>query len=134
MNVELSMPNGQTRRISIERFGAMDGWDIQERFVRFAASKDKVMRREYTMEVLRYAKVLTNDGGTLPLTTDALIDNHLGSWENIRDVFEEILRHNDIDPKEHCHRANFWADAGSDMATSFVAAVSIAISNFVDKT
>ncbi len=126
------MPNGTMRQVAIDQFGAMDGWDIQERFVRFAASKDQKMRREYTMEVLKYARILTADGGHLPLTTDALIDNHLGSWENVRDVFEEILKQNGIEPQEHAHRANFWTDAGTEMATSFVAELSPIISNLVN--
>ena len=104
-----------------------------ERFVRFAASKDAKLRKEYTMEVLKYATILTADGGKLPLTTDALINNHLGSWENVRDVFEEVLRQNGIKPAEHCRRANYWVDAGSAMATSFVAEVSIKINEFVKR-
>jgi hypothetical protein len=133
MNIELCTPNGTVRRVAIEQFGAMDGWDIQERFVRFAASKDAKLRKEYTMEVLKYATILTADGGKLPLTTDALINNHLGSWENVRDVFEEVLRQNGIKPAEHCRRANYWVDAGSAMATSFVAEVSIKINEFVKR-
>jgi len=131
--VQLTLPNGTPKRIAIERFGAMVGWDLQERFVKFAASKDGKMRKEYTMEVLKYATVLTADGGTLPLSTDALINNHIGSWENVRDLFEEILKENGINPQEHARRANFWVDAGQDMSTSFVAAVSAAINNHVTK-
>ena len=67
---------------------------------------------------------MQTDGGDLPLSTDALINNHLGSWENVRDVFEEILRQNGIDPKTHADNPNYWAKAGAEMATSFIAATS----------
>ena len=124
MNIELRTPQGQIKLIAIERFPAMDGWDIQEQFIQFAASRDKEFRRAYTLEVLRYAHVLQDDGGSLPLSTDALINNHLGSWENVRDVFEEILRQNGIDPETHADKPDYWAKAGSEMATSFIAAAS----------
>jgi|SRR5579864_964457 len=123
MNIELRTPQGTIKVIAIEKFPAMDGWDIQERFVQFAASHDKDFRREYTLEVLTYAKVVQADGGNLPLSTDALINNHLGSWENVRDVFEEVLRQNGIDPKTHADTPQYWAKAGSEMATSFIASV-----------
>jgi len=124
MNIEITTPQGSIRTIAIEKFPAMDGWDIQERFIQFAASRDKDFRRAYTLEVLSYAKVVQTDGGNLPLSTDALINNHLGSWENVRDVFEEILRQNGIDPKSHADRPDYWSKAGAEMATSFIAATS----------
>lgn len=123
MNIEITTPSG-IREIAIEKFPAMDGWDIQEGFVRFAASTDKEFRRAYTLEVLSYAKVLMKDGGDLPLSTDALINNHLGSWENVRNVFEEVLRQNGIDPTTHADRPNYWSDVGHQMAVAFIAAAS----------
>lgn len=124
MNIELTTPQGTIKVISIDKFPAMDGWDIQERFVQFAASHDKDFRREYTMEVLSYAKVVQADGGNLPLSTDALIDNHLGSWQNVREVFEAVLQQNGIDPKTHADTPHYWAKAGGEMATAFIAATS----------
>lgn len=123
MNIEIIVGDG-IRTISIEKFPAMDGWDIQERFVRFAASTDKAFRRDYTLEVLAYAKVVQADGGDLPLSTDALINNHLGSWENVRTVFEEVLKQNGIDPKTHADQPHYWANAGHEMALAFIAATS----------
>ncbi len=121
MNIELQTPIG-LKVIDIAKFPAMDGWDLQEQFVRFAASTDREYRRQYTLEVLSYATVLMEDGGRLPLSTDALINNHLGSWENVRDVFEEVLRQNGINPKTHADRPAYWSEAGAQMATSFIAA------------
>lgn len=123
MNIEIVVGNGM-RTIAIEKFPAMDGWDIQEKFVRFVAATDKEFRREYTLEVLSYAKVVQEDGGNLPLSTDALINNHLGSWENVRTVFEEVLMQNGIDPKKHADNPHYWSAAGHEMATAFLAAAS----------
>jgi hypothetical protein len=124
MNIEITTSQGTVRSIAIEKFPAMDGWDIQEQFLQFAASRDKDFRRAYTLEVLSYAKVVLPDGVSLPLSTDALINNHLGSWENVRDVFEEVLRQNGIDPAKHADRPEYWSKAGAEIATSFIAATS----------
>jgi hypothetical protein len=120
MNIEITTPTGLVKSISIGHFPALDGWDIQQRFIEFAASSDKEFRRGYTLEVLSYSKVIIDDR-ELPLNVPAVIDNHLMSWQNIQAVFEETLRQNGIDPKTHADQPNYWAKAGSEMATAFVA-------------
>lgn len=124
MNIEISMPSGEIKTVSIGQIPALDGWDIQQRFIEFAASSDKELRRAYTLEVLGYAKVVIADR-ELPLATDALIDNHLGSWQNVQKVFEEVLLQNGIDPKTHADQPHYWAKAGNEMATAFIAEVSL---------
>jgi hypothetical protein len=111
--------NGK-RDIEVRKFAAMDGWDIQAKFIEFATSSDRETRRAFTLEVLSYATVHHNDS-KLPLTTDALIDNHLGSWENVKKVFEEVLMANGIDPKTHADNPNYWQKAGAEMAVAFIA-------------
>lgn len=118
--MEITHPDGKPRTIEIGLFPALDGWDIQQRFVEFAASHDKDFRRAYTLEVLSYATAI-NNGARMELKTAALVNNHLGSWENIEKVFEGILLHNGIDPKTHADRPVFWEKAGAEMATSFIA-------------
>lgn len=110
----------RTAQVKIGKFAALDGWNIQQNFLRFAASNDAMIRREYTMEVLSYATVIVGEN-EVPLTTDALIDNHLQSWENVRAVFEEVLTVNGIDPKTHANQTKFWQEAGQEMATAFIA-------------
>lgn len=107
--------------IRIRFFDPLDGWDIQHRFIEFAASKDKQQRRDFTMEILSYATVVFDDGREMELLTDAVIDNHLRHWSHIKTVFEEVLRTNGIDPETHANKPRFWSDAGAEMATSFIA-------------
>jgi hypothetical protein len=123
LNVELVTPQGAAKVINISKFPAVEGWKIQEQFLRFAVSENKAFRRDYVFLILSYAKVVQKDGGTLPLSTDALIDNHIGSVENIRELFEEILIYNGIDPQTHAKRLHYWATSGEEMASSFMAAV-----------
>lgn len=119
----IKLPSGENKAIKISMFAALDGWDIQAKFVEFAASTDRAIRREFTMEVLSYAKAMSGDM-EIPLTTDALIDNHLQTWPNIEAVFEEVLRVNGIDPKTHADRTHYWASAGAEMALAFIAEAS----------
>lgn len=116
------------RNIRIGNFAALDGWDIQHRFLAFAASTDKVERRTYVMEVLSHSSVMINGASEpIPLNTVALINNHLETWPNIQAVFEATLRKNGIDPETHANKTRFWADAGEEMAMAFIAACSALI-------
>jgi hypothetical protein len=105
--------------IKIERFSALFGWDMQRKFIEFAASTDREFRKKFTMEVLGYCKVL-NDERELPMITDALIDNHLETWQNIKFVFESILKDNGIDPETHANKSDYWTTAGQEMASAFI--------------
>jgi hypothetical protein len=125
MNIEITTPTGDIKTIAIGLFPALEGWDIQQRFLEFAATNDKDVRTAYTLEVLTYANVVQTADRTLPLTTAALIDNHLGSWQNVKRVFEEVLIQNGIDPKTHADQPHYWSNAGNEMATAFIAEVSI---------
>jgi hypothetical protein len=116
----ITVPSGEKKYIKISLFAALDGWDIQAKFVEFAASIDRHLRRDFTLEILSYAKVISGEM-EIPLTTDALIDNHLQTWPNIEAVFEEVLRLNGIDPKTHADRTHYWANAGAEMALAFIA-------------
>lgn len=120
---EIKLPSGETKSVKILKFAALDGWDIQAKFVEFAASTDRQMRREFTLEILSYAKVISGDM-EIPLTTDALIDNHLQTWPNIEAVFEQVLSVNGIDPKTHADKTHYWANAGAEMALAFIAEAS----------
>lgn len=120
---EIKLPSGEKKIIKINLFAALDGWDIQAKFVEFAASTDRNLRREFTMEVLSYAKVMSGEM-EIPLTTSALVDNHLQTWSNIESVFEEVLNVNGIDPKTHADKTHYWANAGAEMALAFIAEAS----------
>lgn len=122
MQIEIVTPRGEVKTIAIAYFPALDGWDIQARFLEFAASTDKVFRKAYTMEVLSYTRVIVRDQ-ELQLSTDALVDNHLCSWQNVQRVFEETLRFNGIDPETHADKPYFWSRAGEEMAIAFLAEV-----------
>lgn len=132
MNIQITTPQGEVKDIAINQMPALDGWDIQARFLEFAASSDNQFRRAYTMEVLKYASVV-NGERMLPILTAEIVENHLCSWQNVEKVFEEVLMQNGIDPKTHADKPHFWANAGVEMATSFIAEVAVLLGPAFEK-
>ena len=112
--------SGKELQVDIATVKALDGWDMQSKFIDFAASKDQAFRRAFTLSVLSYASVVIGKN-TIPLTTDAMIDNHLQTWQNVEAVFEEVLMVNGIDPKTHADKPNYWDAVGAQLAVSFIA-------------
>lgn len=121
-HIEIETSTG-VRTINFKHMPALDGWDIQHRFLEFAASSDADLRRAYIMEVLGYCTVDIAGSDPMQLKTAAIINNHVETWKNIELVFEGILQFNGIDPKTHADRPQFWSNAGAEMATSFLASV-----------
>lgn len=119
----ITLKDGSTRIIRFNHFPALEGWEIQRGFIEFAVTTDPKVRSAYTMMILSYAEVVMEEQ-FLPLKTSALIENHLQTWENVKEVFEGVLLHNGIDPKTHAEQPNYWAKAGEEMAVSFIAAAS----------
>lgn len=119
--MKITLQTGQTKLLKINKFGAMDGWQLQHEFGSFIRSKDKDLRMAYTMEILSYASIIQPNGDELPLQTNALVENHLQEWSNIKLVFEEVLRVNGIDPTTHAEDPKYWENAGASFAISFIA-------------
>lgn len=120
--IEITGRDGKIKAVTLSQFKALDGYDIQLRALDFLASTDTAFRRSFVMEILGYAQV-DSDGVWMPLSTSALIDNHLETWQNIERVFEAVLSHNGIDIHEHANKPHFWANAGAEIAVGFVAKV-----------
>lgn len=110
----------EKRKIQIGRMGAHEGWECQRRFIEFAMSKDPSFRTEYTFEILKHATVLRGGEEGLPLSTNALVENHLQNWRNLEIVFNAVLMENGIDPTTHAEKDHYWAHAGGEIATAFI--------------
>lgn len=123
MVIEISNSKGQIKQVRIAKFTALEGWEIQRKFVDFASSTDNDYKKKFTMDILRYSAVVIEDR-ELPMITDALIDNHLETWQNVQVVFEQILLANGIDPATHATKPDYWTEAGEKMAAAFIAKTS----------
>lgn len=126
--MELETQTGR-KLIKFLRFSALDGWDIHDRFTAFASSNDPLARRAYVLRVLSYARVLIGSH-ELPLSTGALIDNHLCTPENVHAVFKGTLEFNGISIERSAGRSNYATAVGNEIATSFVASCMGAIQEF----
>lgn len=129
MSLFVDTPNGQ-KEVKISMFSALEGLDLKARFIEFAASRDRDVRRRYTLDVLKFAKVVAANQ-ELPLTTNALIDNHLCSWQNVQLVFEAVLLQNGINPAYAATEPDFWIDSGAELAASFVKSIVIIAENLL---
>jgi hypothetical protein len=129
--LEIETPAG-IKKIAIQRFSALDGWDIHTHFTRFADSKERKDRRQYVFRVLSYARVLTNKKGVeIPLSTGALVDNHLYTAENVGKVFEAILSYNGMTPEQSAQLSDYKNTCANHMTTSFLTQCMGAIKQFV---
>ena len=118
--MELILRDGSKRTVEMSYFPALEGWNIQRDYVKFRHTDDNEFRTQFTMRVLSYCKVMNRDQ-SFPMTTDAIIDNHLGSWENIKKVFDAILLMNGINPDAHAEQPLYWEKVGSAIAIEFLA-------------
>ncbi|QRE00390.1 hypothetical protein [Burkholderia phage BCSR52] len=123
MIIELEGKKNNAIIVSLLDFPALIGWEMDREFMNFVASEDKDYCREFMFEVMKYAKVL-KDGAEFPLTTAALIENQLETWQNIKLVFNAVLRHNGIDPEGHLKDSvmwKYWDKVGERVAISAMA-------------
>lgn len=117
--------------IKFLRIPAMEGWEIQYSLATFLNSSDPKTRRDYVMRILGYARVMVGSN-ELPLSTGALIDNHLCSADNVKAVFEGALAFNGISANACAkNKSDFKTSISNDIATSFVAGCMGALQLFV---
>ncbi|ABL96834.1 hypothetical protein BcepF1.103 [Burkholderia phage BcepF1] len=120
MILELEGRNHNAIIVDISLFPALVGWEMQNEFKVFAASEDKAYRRAFLFEVLKYAKAL-KEGMEYELSTSALVENQLETWENIEAVFNGVLRANGIYPETHADNPSYWDKVGERVAISAMA-------------
>lgn len=121
--IEIKLRDGSIRTVRISHFPAHDGWEIENQLIRFAASDDAKYRKAYTMRILSYATVLIGEN-EIPFTTDDVVDNHLQSWENVKLLFEEVLRYNGIEPRTHVIEFQNWDMVGAKIGEAMMTYVS----------
>ena len=124
--------SGKKKEFKINKFSALDGWDLQRQYTEFLASRDTHERTVYTMKILSYACVVIGDE-SVSLKTSALVENHLGDWRNVEAVFKAVLIENGIDPERHAERPDYWSNVGGEIASSFIAQAVQMIGPLLDK-
>ena len=120
---KVTLPNGTVKTVLLKHFPALDGWDIQDRYIKYVRSDDAAYKRAFTIEVLSYSEIVLEEMN-LPMITAEVIQNHLVTWQNIKQIFEAVLVHNGIDPESHAQKEQYWDHVGAQLAISFIAEAS----------
>jgi len=108
-------------RVRIERFPAMDGFDLRRRTQEHAETKDRAIRRDFTIEVLSFAVVIASDGEETRLNSAEVINSVCADWTVLEAVFFAVLERNRIDPTSAEFHMKCWQFAGGEMAERLVA-------------
>lgn len=93
--IEVVDIDGITRKFTISRFPATIGMEILVKLPISAMPKigDFETLKLVRDDVFKYVYVET-EGGAIPLSTSALIDNHVGDAETAIKIMGEMLTHN----------------------------------------
>lgn len=121
--MQVTMNDGTFRTINLTYFGAMEGLKIRQLYREVISSpRDTKFLEDFVKNVMGHVTVTVGQK-EIPLSTTAMIDNHLQSWTNIETVLNAQLSHNSIVPYFHEEHSSYWNKVGADMAVSFMASV-----------
>lgn len=86
--------NGKTYHI--RKFGAIAGRAIVAQYplTMILQNKEYDRNEAVMMRLMSYVDIVLPDGSTQPLTTRALIDNHISDWSDLVSIEIESLRYN----------------------------------------
>lgn len=92
--------NGQPRKFHVSKMPAWDGLEIMARYPTSLVTATAVPKladwetiKDLQFKILKYVAVEIN-GRLLPLSTQALIDNHAGDWECLARLIAEEVKYN----------------------------------------
>lgn len=108
--------------IGVDMIPALIGSDMAKRYEYFASSSDKEYNRDFLREVLSYAYIQDGESKTY-LNTDYIINSNLSGWQQVDEVFGEVLRVNEIyRNKQKEYFSDNFSKAGAAMAVAFLSA------------
>jgi hypothetical protein len=91
---------GRERKFHVSKMPAWDGLEIMARYPASLITATAVpklaeweMIKDLQLKILKYVAVEIN-GRLLPLSTQALIDNHTGDWECLARLIAEEVKYN----------------------------------------
>lgn len=102
-DVTLTRTDGTTVTLVVSKLPAIQGREIMTQYVVSAMPKVGDYENNATLmrKMMAYAAVRLEDGTTLQLTNDALINNHLGDWETLIKAEYQMLEYNTSFLKKH---------------------------------
>lgn len=93
--ITVKAQDGTDKKFTISKFPAIAGREIICQYPVTAMPKvgDYQVNEEVMIKLMSYVAV-DHDGGKLPLTTRALIDNHVPDWETLAKIEVEMMSYN----------------------------------------
>lgn len=95
-SVPIKTQSGEEKTFVISKFPAVAGREIISKYPLSNVPKlgDYAISEETMLKLMAYVGVETAPGQTLPLSTRALVDNHVPDWETLARIEFEMLRYN----------------------------------------
>ena len=56
---------------------------------------DEAEKKRLWSDLFKFVAVPVPSGNPIVLSTETLIDNHVGSWKNMHAIFKELMEHNE---------------------------------------
>jgi hypothetical protein len=93
--IEIDLPDGDTRTYIISKFPAVEGREIVAKYPLSALPKlgDYQVSEDIMLKLMCFVAV-DNNGKPLRLTTRALVNNHIGSWEILAKIEMAMMEYN----------------------------------------
>jgi len=94
--IEVKDIDGDTHKIIISRFNALDGYEIVANFPKTVFNKGEsfAQHREVLVKILSHCEKVKPDGEKIRLTTEGLINNHITDFEMILKILKEMGEYN----------------------------------------
>lgn len=89
--------NGEERTLFLSKFPAIQGREIIAKYPTTALPKvgDYAVNEETMLKLMCYVGVILGDSDKItPLTTRALVNNHVGDWETLAKVEMAMMEYN----------------------------------------
>jgi hypothetical protein len=114
--VTITDGDGNARKFHVSKMPAWDGLEIMARYPTSLVTATAVPKlaewetiKDLQLRIMKYTAVSIN-GRLLPLSTQALIDNHTGDWECLARLIAEEVKYNNRFFRDGTI-SNFFAEA-----------------------
>jgi hypothetical protein len=115
---------GREKRVHLHIMSAMAAWEFRNKFRWFLAATDPKKKRAFIDIAFKMIEVETVAGNFVPLITDAMVSNHIGSGDEgqeiMRDLFDSLLAANRIDKKWCAEQLTYTKNVSDKAANVFL--------------
>lgn len=95
--IELKDLDGDTHKFIISRFNALDGYELISNFPKTMFNKGGESfkdHKEVLIKIFSHVEAFKQDGNTIRLTSEALINNHIPDYELLMKILKEVGTYN----------------------------------------